>query len=123
MSTVIDALYDQNRQALDVVSAAEEISIASDLDNKLKKHLVMAAASYFETEVRHAIEGFAVAASKNNPAIISLIKQKALERQYHTYFDWEKRNANKFFSHFGESFSARCKQEVNSEKELGEAIA
>jgi hypothetical protein len=123
MGTVIDALYDQNHQALLLVANANEISIASDLDNKLKKHLVMAATSYFETEVRQAIEGFASSASENNPAIISLIKQKAIERQYHTYFDWDKRNANKFFSHFGESFSARCKQDVQTQKDLAEAIA
>lgn len=123
METVIDALYKQNREAVIVVTNANEISIASDLDNKLKKHLVMEAASYFETEVRNAIETFAATASGNNAAVIALIKQKALERQYHTFFDWDKRNANKFFSHFGELFSIRCKREVAEQKDLTEAVA
>lgn len=123
MSTVIDALYQQNREALTVVSGADEVSIASDLDNKLKKHLVMAAASYFETEIRNTIETFAAKASGNNPAVIALIKNKALERQYHTFFDWEKRNANKFFSHFGEPFNTQCREDVKNRLEIADAAS
>jgi RiboL-PSP-HEPN len=123
MSTVIDALYQQNREALTVVSDAQEVSIASDLDNKLKKHLIMAAASYFETEIRNAIEDFAANASRNNPAIIALIKNKALERQYHTYFAWETRNANRFFSHFGEPFNTRCREDIKGRQDLAEAAS
>jgi hypothetical protein len=123
MPTIIDALYGQNREAIEIISSANEISIASDVDNKLKKHLIMAAASYFETEVRGAIENLVTVASGSNPAIIALVKQKALERQYHTYFDWERRNANRFFGHFGEKFSNKCKEEVKAQEELGESIS
>ena len=123
MPTLIDALYAQNREAIEIISRVNEVSIASDIDNKLKKHLIMAAASYFETEVRGAIENFADVASGSNQAVVALIKQKAVERQYHTYFDWERRNANKFFSHFGEEFSKRCKEQVKERDDLGEAIS
>lgn len=123
MPTIIDALYEQNREAIAIISNTNEISVASDLDNKLKKHLVMAAASYFETEVRTAIEELASIASGNNPALIALVKQKALERQYHTYFDWKSRNANAFFAHFGEEFSKKCKAEVKEQEALNESVA
>lgn len=123
MATVIDALYEQNKEALTLVSTAEEVSIASDLDNKLKKHLVMAAASYFETEIRNIIEGFAANASGNNPAVVALIKNRALERQYHTLFEWERRNANKFFAQFGEPFNTRCREEVKERDDLAEAAS
>jgi hypothetical protein len=122
MPTIIDALYEQNKEAIAIVSRADEVSIAADLDNKLKKHLIMAAASYFETEVRGCIEQLAVQASGNNIYIVSLIKQKAIERQYHTYFDWEKGNANRFFAHFGDEFKNRCKREVDNDAELACAM-
>lgn len=122
MRTIIDALYEQNRQILSTLSDSKEISLAADVDNKLKKHLIMSAASYFETELREAIEAFAARASNNNQAVVSLIKGKALERQYHTYFDWESRKANKFFAHFGESFSQRCREDVRTRPELAGSI-
>jgi hypothetical protein len=123
MQTIIDALYEQNREAIAIISCGDEISIASDIDNKLKKHLIMAAASYFETEIRNAIEDLARVASANNPALVALIKQKALERQYHTYFDWKSRNANTFFAHFGEDFSAKCKGEVKGQEGLSVSVS
>jgi hypothetical protein len=123
MPSVIDALYEQNRLALSFLYASGEVSLASDLDNKLKKHLIMAAASYFESEVRELIENFAQASSNGNAAVVSLIKNKALERQYHTYFDWEKRNANKFFAHFGEPFNGQCRAEVRDKEGLTDAVS
>jgi hypothetical protein len=123
MLTVIDALYEQNHVAIVFLSNAGEISLASDLDNKLKKHLVMAAASYYETQLRELIEGFAAAASNSNPAIVALIKNKALERQYHTYFDWKERNANQFFKYFGEPFNTLCRAEVRKSDDLTKAVS
>jgi hypothetical protein len=123
MPTLIDALYAQNREAIEIIARANEISIASDIDNKLKKHLIMAAASYFETEVRAAFENLAHVASVINQAVIAFIKQNAVDMQYHTYFDWERRNANRFFSHFGEEFSKKCKEQVKERDDLGDAIS
>lgn len=45
-----------------------------------------------------------------------------IERQYHTYFEWTGRNANKFFSLFGDAFLAECKNHVKEQKELDESI-
>jgi hypothetical protein len=123
MPTIIDALYEQNREAIALISKNEEISIASDIDNKLKKHLVMAAASYFEVEVRGAIEKLVESASGGNQAVLALVRQKALERQFHTYFEWGGQNANKFFASFGEEFGKKCKAEVKASEELAGAIS
>lgn len=123
MQTIIDALYEQNREAIALISKIEEISIASDIDNKLKKHLVMAAASFFEAEVRVAIEKLVESASGGNQAIIALVRQKALERQFHTYFEWGGQNANKFFAIFGEEFGKKCRAEVKASEELAGAIS
>src|SRR5437899_6699813 len=95
----------------------------SDLDDKLKKVLVMSAASFFETELRSIIETFVSKEANANAAVVALVKNKALERQFHTFFSWKERNANVFFSIFGEVFSSQCKAEVKADKTLSDAVS
>jgi hypothetical protein len=121
--TIIDKLYEDNTSVLTRLLEANEISMYSDLDGKLKKVLVMSAASYFETEIRSIIEIFVSRVSNANAAVIGLVKNKAIERQFHTYFSWKDRNANLFFSIFGEAFSKHCREQVKGDKEITDAIA
>ncbi len=59
----------------------------------------------------------------NDELIISIIKTKAIKRQYHTYFDWEKStNANSFFSLFGEDFKNKMAKQVKETPKLETAI-
>jgi len=41
-----------------------------------------------------------------------------MERQYHTYFQWNKRNANAFFGRFGKSFKEAAERDVEQTEEL-----
>jgi hypothetical protein len=113
-ATIIDSLYEDNTSVLTHLMEANEISMYSDLDSKLKKVLVMSAASYFEAEIRSIIEAFVSRASNANAAVIGLVKNKAIERQFHTYFNWKDRNANVFFSLFGEAFSKHCREQLKA---------
>jgi hypothetical protein len=121
--TIIDKLYADNASVLAYLMSAKEISMYSDLDDKLKKVLVMSAASFFESELRSIIEAFVTETGNANPALLALVKNKALERQFHTYFSWTTRNANTFFGIFGDEFSTRCKGEVKGDESLEQAIA
>lgn len=53
--------------------------------------------------------------------LFSFLKNKAIERQYHTYFDWEGNNVNKFLGLFGQDFkeqiSNKIKNDSNREKQ------
>jgi len=122
-ATIIDKLYADNASVLTHLLEANEISMYSDLDGKLKKVLVMSAASYSEAEIRSIVEAFVSRASNANAAVIGLVKNKAIERQFHTFFSWKERNANLFFSLFGEAFSKHCREQVKSDREVTEAIA
>jgi hypothetical protein len=122
-TTIIDQLYADNASVLAHLLEANEISMYSDLDGKLKKVLVMSAASYFEAEIRSIVEVFVSRASNANAAVIGLVKNKAIERQFHTFFSWKERNANLFFSLFGEAFSKHCREQVKSNSEMTGAIA
>jgi hypothetical protein len=121
--TVVDKLHEDNSAILNRLLEGNEISMAADLDNKLKKVLVMAAASYFESEIRSVIETFVTAAANGNVAVVSFVKIKAIERQFHTLFSWKERNANTFFSAFGEEFSKSCRVAVSADSALADSIA
>jgi hypothetical protein len=53
---------------------------------------------------------------------MSIIKQKAISRQYHTNFDWDKSNANKFFTLFGTEFKAKMNNQIKENAELDKSI-
>ena len=65
---------------------------------------------------------FAEKASGNCSSLVSFIKNKSISRQFHTYFDWEKSNANKFFGLFGEELRDRIKTDVSSTYNLEKGI-
>jgi hypothetical protein len=51
-----------------------------------------------------------------------MIEKKFLARQYHTYFDWDKTNANSFFGLFGSAFVEKAKQQVRQNPQLEQAV-
>ena len=90
---------------IDYLETNKEISLKIVADDNLKKVLLLSAASYFEDEIKDIILSFVEKNSNDNSMIKSFVKNKAVERQYHTYFDWGTGNANRFFSLFGEEFN------------------
>jgi hypothetical protein len=122
MPTIIDKMFEDHKALLDLLASQKEISLASDADNKLKKVLLLSAASYFEFEIASAMMQFAEDASQKNVALVALVKSKAVKRQFHTYFQWDRNNANSFFGLLGEDFSSQCKAHVREQEGLEESI-
>ena len=55
--------------------------------------------------------------------VSGLIQSKAIDRQYHTYFNWKTaKNANSFFALFGSDFSEFMEAEVKQNSELDSAV-
>lgn len=85
--------------------------------------MLLSAASFFEKEISDTLVKFASSHTGDNELIISIIKQKAISRQYHTYFDWDSgKNANKFFSLFGNRFKESMVDKVRADERLDSAI-
>ena len=59
--------------------------------------------------------------TENHP-LMWLVHNKAVSHQYHTWFDWEARNANKFFGLFGTAFQDHMKEEVKNDNTLSSSI-
>lgn len=98
-----------------------QISFANEYKSQFSKVMLLSVASYFESAIIKTIK------EALNPSDCTLtdefISKKALARQYHTLFDWDKRNANKFFAFFGDDFKQFMINKINQDRELESAIS
>ncbi len=118
MSNIIDSLYTDISRLLNQLSTDGDLSMHSFANENLRKVLLLSAASFFETRICLALETFSRVHSNNHPGIQSLIKKKAIDRQYHTHFDWKKKNAGAFFALFGEVCQKQLKSDVDKDADL-----
>lgn len=93
------------------------------IEDVFPKTMLLAAASYFEDRLCKDVERFAMEATAEDHALVWLVRRKAIERQYHTWFDWKARNANSFFGLFGDDFKRRAQEAVNNDATLKQSVA
>lgn len=117
----MDRLYAEFSSLLSYLDDERQISFVAVADESLRKALLMASASYFEKRLGEAVVEF-VDETAAHPAVLALVKAKAVARQYHTWFDWNARNANAFFRLFGEPFSENMRQRVEDDAGLKQGI-
>lgn len=105
MSTELQRIYEEIRGIEQ--SLLDNVSDLSAFRYLAAKSLLLAGASYFERRICDVILEHAKQKSVGQP-LTAFIQGQALTRRYHQLFDWEKDNANKFFSTFGKEFRARA---------------
>ena len=121
--SIVDEQYIQGQGLLRYLLKQQELTLWAKAGEYLKKDILLSAASYFETEISEIIIKTAEIHSSKNQLIVSIIKQKAVSRQYHTYFNWDSaKNANSFFSLFGDDFKVMMQREIATNKSLEESI-
>lgn len=122
-TTIIDQQYENGSLLVEFLKEQHQLTFYTEAENNFRKTILLSAASFFEKEISDTIINFAKSHTNDNDLIVSFIKQKAVSRQYHTYFDWEKAtNANKFFGMFGEDFKSRMTQQVKEDGNLNDSI-
>jgi hypothetical protein len=105
-------------------------SLVSDVDRHFKKLFALSSASYFEHLIQEILIDFISKETNNNLKVISFFKKKAIGMQYHTYFSWGEKgdidkpgkNANTFFSLFGEEFKKDVETEIKANKNIESAV-
>ena len=117
----IESMFSNYNSYYGFLLSHNEISFANDYKSQFSKVMLLACASYFKSLVVTKIHCML------NPSQCNLthdfIDNKALTRQYHTLFDWKKRNANQFFAFFGPQFKEFMVEKVNSSQELSQSIS
>jgi RiboL-PSP-HEPN len=121
-ASIVDRIYQDNLDIFKFLEERNELSFMSQFNTVFTKTLLLSAASYFEHEICRMVQAFIEHKAQNDEYVIAIFKQKVIERQYHSYFDWKENNANKFFSLFGSTFKQKRLQDIQNNPELQPAI-
>ena len=121
-TTAVDNLHEEFVALLVFLDEAKEPSLRSVVDNNFRKTLLLAAASYFEHRLTQNVMNFVDDVTSRDHVVRWLVKKKAVERQYHDWFDWNARNANRFFNLFGDALSRHMKTIIREREDLSSSI-
>ncbi len=118
--TVVDRLYQEYQDIVENLGLVE-MSLRNSAEETFRKALLLAAASYFEREIQDHIMVL-VERHSNSEMIVAFVRNKAVKRQFHTYFQWDRRNANQFFGMFGESYKSYMTGRAEADQAYGQSI-
>ena len=122
ISTIVDALHQEIEDLLNFLDAANEISLRNTVDGNFRKALLLAAASNFEKRLTDGVVAFVEELTSQDHVLAWLVKKRVVARQYHTWFDWDRANANRFFGMFGLSFSRHVQRIIEDDNGLSSSV-
>ncbi len=118
MSQPIKNLVDEAEDLKKFLIDNAQLSLSISVDEHFRKVLLLSCASLYEKELCEMLKAFIVKETKNC-MIHSFVTNKAIERQYHTYFQWKDlKNINSFLGLFGEEFKSKISNEISSNSDL-----
>jgi hypothetical protein len=120
--TAIDRLYKESTAVIDTLQKAAEVSLQVSAADNLRKSLLLATASYFEHRLCTAVVEFVRDRTGGSTLVEQFVRNKAVARQYHSWFKWEDHNANHFFGLFGNEFRIAMDDRIQASDELRASI-
>ena len=120
--TAIDRLYEEASAIVDALRSTPEVSLQVTAEDRFRKALLLSAASYFERRVYMVVIDYVKDRSGGSILVESFVRNKAIARQYHTWFKWDERNANQFYGLFGDNFRSEMKSRVEKSDELDKSV-
>jgi hypothetical protein len=97
----VEALLQDHIAILDQLVSNGEASFAATLQQTIPKVGLLAAASWMEFRVMEILREFFHEVTGGTEEAIEFVRINALERKYHTLFDWQKRTVAAFLAKFG----------------------
>ena len=122
MGSPIQKLIEDYKDLHRFLLANGQVSASVDVNEHYRKILLFSCASYYETRIVEIIKNF-VTSKSSDLRISEFVNNKAIQRQYHTYFDWKQtNNINTFLGMFGVDFKEAVLAEIKASEELAEQI-
>ncbi len=119
--SVVDRLYKDFQATIEQIDVSE-VSLRTSVEDVFQKSLAVAIGSYFERRVTGIVLEFIEKSSGNNDLVSEFVRNKAIHRQYHTYFQWGRANANQFFGLFGKDFRDHMTEYIANNSEYGDYV-
>jgi hypothetical protein len=116
--THIDRMHSDFETLRAYLEQNEEISLLSMADANLSKCLLLTVASYFEATLAEHVRDFISDETEAHVLICALVENKAISRQFHTWFNWDSKNANQFFGLFGAEFKQFTEREMRKDSDF-----
>ena len=123
MATVVDKLYGEYLAIVQMMDQYFAVSFRNTLNDNFRKTLLLCAASHFEFRITSDVVSFCAEVAMGNTLVPSLVKNKAVSRQYHTWFDWNSPNANTFYSMFGDDFKTHMSDLMKADANLAKSVS
>jgi hypothetical protein len=128
--SIVDRLYIEYIDIISFLNKESQPSLSSDTDKYFKKVILLSSASFFEHEIQNILITFVKESTNDDLRIINLLKKKAIGGNYHTFFAWGEKNnpnkpgknANTFFSLFGNDFKIEVQEEIKNDEKLSKSI-
>ncbi|NOU19517.1 MAG: hypothetical protein HOO91_18330 [Bacteroidales bacterium] len=120
--TIVDILYEDFLNLNQFLIKNEEPSFTVLIDDHFRKSLLLSSASFFEYQICNILTEYFHNTTNSNLIITSFLKNKAISRQYHTFFCWDAANANNFFALFGEKFKNHMTAIIKDNEKLESSI-
>jgi len=120
--TAVDRLYREASELLKDLEKGEKTSLYVSAADNLRKSLLLAAASYFEIRTCSIVIDFIRERAKGSILVEQFVRNKAVSRQFHTWFKWDDNNANHFYGLFGKSFRDAMDQRLKKSEELRDSV-
>lgn len=120
--TVVEKMNAEFLELIQFLDNNGEISLRNTVEDNFRKSLLLCVASYFEKRLSDDITDFIHEVTGKNAAAVEFVKNKAIRFQYYTWFAWDARNANKFFSLFGEDFRKYMQSRIKEDQRLDDSV-
>lgn len=121
MASPIQSFIDNYHELNSFLLSQERISESVELNNHYRKVLLLSCASYYEDQITKIIQEF-VKQSSNDERIFDFLNNKAIQRQYHTFFNWKESNINSFLGLFGSEFKKKVSSEIKANEDLQKQV-
>lgn len=98
------------------------MSLQNNVESDFRKTLLLSVASYFETALSESLTDLFSEKTGAAEPMVEFVRNKAIARQYHTFFNWDARNASAFFGLFGVNFRQFMVAQVDNDSVLDSSI-
>jgi hypothetical protein len=115
---LVDLLFTEHSELMAYLQEHNQPSFAGTLQSTKPKIVLLAGASYLEVEVQRAVTDFYEEVTGSHNEAIAFVRNKAIKRQYHTYFGWDSGTVNTFFGLFGDECLANYKNLAKTDQAL-----